>query len=273
MALDVAGFGLGIRSTESLLPHEQTIQSRVESLSAEMQSDGVQKDPIIIDQDSGAVLDGMHRLAAFSRLGISRAMCCSVDYRSKSVALSRWARVYTLPRGETYASVLENESITRRVSLADALEALGRQDVGLAVLASDAAYLPTRPTDLSSTFELVRRLDSISEKEGWNRDFVPEDDLDISLQEKRNIVVLVRRLNKEDVVSAARNRKLFPCKTSMHRIDPRPVAVNFPLAELNVATTEKLRERLRGKRERLLPADSVYEGRRYKERLLLLNPA
>ncbi|MDA4120688.1 MAG: ParB N-terminal domain-containing protein [Thaumarchaeota archaeon] len=273
MALDVAGFSLGIRSTESLLPHEQTIQSHVESLANEMQRDGVQKDPIIVDRISGTVLDGMHRLAAFSRLGISKAACCSVDYGSRSVTLSRWARVYTMPRGESYASALESASITRRVSLADGLEALGRKEVGLAVLTSDAAFLPTRPTDLMATFDLVLGLDSFSEKQGWRRDFVPEDDLDISLQDKRNIVVLVQKLTKEDVVSAAKNRKLFPCKTSMHRIDPRPVAVNFPLAELNVSTTDTLRELLRGKRERLLPADSQYGGRRYKERLLLLNPA
>jgi hypothetical protein len=273
LVLDVAGFSLGIRSTETLLPHEQTIQSHVESLAKEIQRDGVQRDPIIVDRDSGTVLDGMHRLAAFSRLGISRAACCSVDYGSRSVTLSRWARVYTLPRGESYASALETESINRRVSLADALEALEHEEVGLAVLTSDAAYLPTRMTDLMATFELVLGLDLISEKQGWRRDFVPEDDLDISLQDNRNIVVLVRKLSKEDVVSAAENRRLFPCKTSMHRIDPRPVAVNFPLAELNVATSEALRERLKGKRERLLPADSIYGGRRYKERLLLLNPA
>ncbi|HLQ07145.1 MAG TPA: ParB N-terminal domain-containing protein [Nitrososphaerales archaeon] len=272
MALDVAGFSLSIRSTETLFPHEQTIQSHVESLAKEMQRDGVQKDPLIVDRDSGTILDGMHRLAAFSRLGISRAACCSVDYGSSSVTLSRWARVYTLPRAESYLSALQSESITRRVSLADALEEIEHAEVGLAVLTSDAAFLPTRTTDLMATFELVLGLDSISEEQGWKRDFVPEDDLDISLQEKRNIVVLVRKLSKEDVVSAAKNRRLFPCKTSLHRIDPRPVAVNFPLAELNFATTEALRDRLKERQELLLPSGSIYGGRRYKERLLLLNP-
>jgi hypothetical protein len=272
LALDVAGFSLGIRSTETLLPHEQTIESHVESLAAEMRRDGVQKDPIIIDRESGAVLDGMHRLAAFSRLGISRAACCSVDYDSRSVTLSRWARVYAVPQGQSYSPALESVSISRRVPLAEALEALGNQEVGLAVLTPDAGYLPSATTDLMATFGLVLRLDSISENMGWRREFVPEDDIDISLQDNKNIVVLVRKLSKEDVIFAAKNRNLFPCKTSMHRIDPRPVAVNFPLDELNASTSEDLRERLKGKRERLLPADSVYGGRRYKERLLLLDP-
>jgi hypothetical protein len=273
LALDVAGFSLGIRTTESLLVHEETIKSHVERLEAQMQLDGVQKDPIIVDRESGTVLDGMHRLAAFSALGISKAACCSVDYGSRSVTLSRWARVYTLPRGESLATSLEAESITRRVSLAEALEALDHREVGLAVLTHNEAYLPTVKNDLDATLELVRRLDSISENEGWRRDFVPEDDLDFSLQDNRNIVLLLRKLSKEDVVSAAKNRKLFPCKTSMHRIDPRPVAVNFPLSKLDTATTDELMERLKDRRERLLPADSVYEGRRYKERLLLLNPS
>jgi len=57
----------------------------------------------------------------------------------------------------------------------------------------------------------------------------------------------------------------------MHVIDPRPVAVNFPMAELSGATSASLRKRLEGIREQLLPPGSTYEGRRYKERLLLLN--
>jgi hypothetical protein len=57
----------------------------------------------------------------------------------------------------------------------------------------------------------------------------------------------------------------------MHLIDPRPVAVNFPVEDLNDATSASLRKLLEGRREYLLPSDSLYEGRRYKERLLLLN--
>jgi hypothetical protein len=238
-----------------------------------MQRDGVQKDPLIVDRDSGTVLDGMHRLAAFSAMGISKAACCSVDYRSRSVTLSRWARVYTLPRRESLTMTIEAESITRRVSPAEGLEALEHEDVGLAILTANEAYLPTLTNNLDATLEFVRTFDGISEDKGWRRDFVPEDELDLSLQDPRNIVIIIRKLSKDDVVSAAKNRNLFPCKTSMHRIDPRPVGVNFPLAALDAATTSELRERLRGKRERLLPADSVYEGRRYKERLLLLNPS
>jgi hypothetical protein len=57
----------------------------------------------------------------------------------------------------------------------------------------------------------------------------------------------------------------------MHFVDPRPMALDFPIAELNGATPKSLSETLKGKSPIMLPPDSTYEGRRYKERLLLLD--
>lgn len=271
MALTKAGFTLGIRPVSTLRPHEQVIPSHVEGIASEMMKDGVQKDPIIIDKDSAAVLDGMHRLAAFVALRIENAVCCSVDYSSRDVTLGRWARVYSIRRGDSFDDALRPTGVTRRTSLAEAFDALERKDSGVAVLTSNFAYLPERRADLWQAMDLMASFDRLSDAKGWERRFVPEDDVDVPLQEERNLVVLIRKLGKDDVVSAAKTGKLFPCKTSMHRIDPRPVAVNFPMAELNGATSKSLAERLRGHDGRILPADSLYEGRRYKERLLLLN--
>ena len=270
MALAKAGFTLGIRPVSSLRPNEETIPSHVDKIASEMRREGVQKDPIIIDQDSATVLDGMHRLAAFGALGVENAVCCAVDYSSRSVALARWARVYSLPRGRSFSEVLEPAGITRRTTLADAFHSLESKDAQLAALTPEAAYLPERSIDLGMAFATVNSFDRVAEASGFDRSFVPEDDVDIPLQAERNMVLLVRRLGKDDVVNAGRTGRLFPCKTSMHRIDPRPVAVNFPVDELNDATTPKLRERIIAQGEELLPPDSLYEGRRYKERLLLL---
>jgi hypothetical protein len=270
MALAKAGFVLGVKPVSVLRPHEETIPSRVQGIASEIMKDGVQKDPIIVDEDSLTVLDGMHRLAAFSALGIENAVCCSVEYSSRAVSLRRWARVYA-GRDDPISEARRFSGLTRRTTLAQALDELEGRDVGLAVLTPNAAYLPERNLDIGLVFEAVNAFDRFSVSKGWERGFVPEDDIDVPLQSARNIVLLIRKLRKEDVVSAARSGKLFPCKTSMHMIDPRPVAVNFPVADLNNATSASLRKRLEGRRERLLPADSLYEGRRYKERLLVLN--
>ncbi|MDG7007354.1 MAG: ParB N-terminal domain-containing protein [Nitrososphaerota archaeon] len=271
MALAKAGFVLTVKPVTVLRPHEETIPEHVRELAAEMQRDGVQRDPIIVDQDTATVLDGMHRLAAFGVLKIESAVCCSVDYSTKSVSVGRWARVYTMRKGDSAAESLGAAGMTRRVTLAEAFDALDSKNAGLAVLTSRAAYLPSGRMELKGAMDAIQGFDGQSQARGWERGFVPEDEIDVPLQSERNLVVLVRRLGKDDVVAAGRSGKLFPCKTSMHRIDPRPVAVNFPLSALNDATTASLRKALEGRSERLLPPDSMYEGRRYKERLLLLN--
>ena len=271
MALAKAGFTLGIRPVSSLRPHEETIPDHVEKIASEMTRDGVQKDPIIIDRESVTVLDGMHRLAAFVALGIENAVCCSVDYSSKAVTVGRWARVYNLGRGDSFDEFLAPSGMTRRTTLAEAFHALEGRETGLAVLTADAAYLPEGKLDLDTAISKVIAFDSLAAAKGYARSFVPEDDIDIPLQVQRNLVVLMRKLGKDDVVLAARSGRLFPCKTSMHRIDPRPVGVNFPVDLLGSADTVRLREHLAGHGEQLLPADSLYEGRRYRERLLLLS--
>jgi len=271
MALAKAGFTLGVKPVSALRPHEETIASHVKWLAAEMKRDGVQKDPLIIDTESLTVLDGMHRLAAFISLGVENAVCCSVDYASPAVRLGRWARVYTLPNGVSFLEILRQSGLTLRSTLAQAFDALEGRDTGLAVLTPSSAYLPEGNLDLGLAMETIDGFDRMAEEGGWKRDFVPEDDVDVPLQSDRNIVLLVRKLRKDDVVNSAKSGRLFPCKTSMHVIDPRPVAVDFPMADLGGATSASLRKRLEGRHEQVLPPGSLYEGRRYKERLLLLN--
>jgi hypothetical protein len=271
MALAKVGFTLGVKPVSALRPHEETIPSHVQGIASEMKKDGVQRDPIIIDGESLTVLDGMHRLAAFNLLGVENAVCCSVDYASSAIKLYRWARVYTLPKGYALREALGRTGLTRRSSLAQAFDALEGRDTGLALLTPDTAYLPTGNLELGRAMEIMLEFDRMAQAGGWKREFVPEDDVDVPLQSEGSIVVLVRKLRKDDVVNSAKSGSLFPCKTSMHVIDPRPVAVNFPMAELDGATSALLRRRLEGGHEQLLPPGSFYEGRRYKERLLVLN--
>jgi hypothetical protein len=271
MALSKAGFILGIRAVDSLFPHEQVIPSHVQKISSEIMQDGVQKDPIIIDGDSSTVLDGMHRLAAFKELRIERAVTCAVPYRSDSVVLKRWVRTYTPSGASSPLELLEAMGPTRRITLAEAFSALESKDVGVAAMVSDTAYVPEGSAGLRAAIELVAEIDRFAEARSWERKFIPEDEVDEPLQDKKKIIVLMKRLTKEDIVGAARTGALFPCKSSMHVIDPRPVGVDFPVGDLNKATSGSLEKLLEGRGGRVLPVNSVYGGRRYKERLLLLS--
>ncbi len=262
---------MDVRPVSSLRPHEETIPAHVEKIASEIRREGIQRDPIIVNVESGAVLDGMHRLAAFARLGLECAVCCPVDYSSKTLNLHRWARVYALHESGDMDQTLSGAGISRRSTLSDAFAALDARKGGLAAISSRSVFMPAAPIDLQGAFATVRGLDAIALESGWKREFVPEDEIDVALQDERKVVVLVQRLGKDDVVAAARSGKLFPCKTSMHTVDPRPVAVNVPIEKLRSVTGAQLGKQLQLPEGRLLPPGSFYQGRRYKERLLLLD--
>lgn len=272
MALEGAGIRVDVRPVSSLLPHEDVIPSHVDRIASEIKEEGIQRDPIIIDSESGAVLDGMHRLAAFAKLGLERAVCCPLDYSSKNVDLHRWARVYSSRgRGDLSKAILD-AGISRRSTLSEAFTSLDARRCGLAALSSQSVFLPSATMDLQGAFAIVRGLDIIALELGWKREFVYEDEIDSALQDERKTVVLVQRLGKDDVVAAARSGRLFPCKTSMHTVDPRPVAVKVPIGKLGSMTGAELRKQLQFSGGKLFPPGTYYRGRRYKERLFLLNP-
>ena len=271
MALEGAEFSLVVRPLGELRPHEQVIPAHVESLSEEISRDGVQKDPILIESKYNVVLDGMHRLAAFGKLGIRNAVCCTVDYRSPSVALDRWARVYVSRKTGDIETCLKELGMTRRSTFGVASRELDERTSGLAAITEGEVLLPVYTTGLGAALMTVAELDRLSLTRGWERRFVPGDQMAGIMDHPGSALVLVERLTKEDVVEAATSGRLFPCKTSMHSVDPRPVAVNFPVAGLNEASTESLAEFLSNSKRRVLAPGSTYGGRKYKERLLLLN--
>jgi hypothetical protein len=274
LALAGTGLELVVRELATLRPHEETIPTHVELMVRSLSNDGMQKDPIMIDGRSGTVLDGMHRLAAFASLGFDRAVCCSLDYESEKVTIGRWARVYVTEERDQQRKVFESEGFTVPMGVKKAMAALEERTVGVAVAFGNDAFAQQSGSSLAEAFGTVERIDQLSSERGWKRSFVREEEIEEQVMKGDRAVVLVQKLLKRDVLDAAKSRKLFPCKTSMHTIDPRPVAVNFPLADLmEEEGEEELLERLARRRARLLPAGSLYEGRRYKERLLLLNPA
>ncbi|MBI3841230.1 MAG: hypothetical protein HY297_04670 [Thaumarchaeota archaeon] len=268
MALARTGFTLEIAPIATLHPHEETIEAHVDGVADQVGRDSVQRDPILVDAESRVVLDGMHRMAAFTKLKIERAVCCLVDYSSESVSLSRWARVYAAGDSDPLEALASVLGPLRRRKRPEAMAALEARECGVAGFSDDWGYLPQRGLGLDDTFVALRRLDLVAEKNGWERSFVPEEEL---RDPGHGLAVLVEKLNKADVLAAGRSGELFPCKTSMHALDPRPVAINFPVKDLNSASAAALMEKVPSSGGRLSPANFMYEGRRYKERLLFLD--
>lgn len=262
-----------LRPIGSVLPHEETIADLSSSLARQIRADGFQRDPIIVDRENHVVLDGMHRLKALKELGAHHILCHLVDYSSPEIRLERWARSLKGVKKESIVEILEDSRIDRRVSLTEAIELVDGRSTPVAVLTSGSCYVASsRFRSLAETFELVRSLDEASRAMGLKEDFIEEELVETALTNPGNVVILTPRVEKKEVIEAAKAGRLFPHKSTMHVIGLRTVGVNYPLAELQEEKpSHELRaSKLEGARGSILDPPVTYFGRRYWEKLLVV---
>jgi len=84
-----------------VLPHEEVEPKRVEVLMADILARGALIRPVIVDAETGLLVDGHHRLAALKLIGARAVPAVLIDYavdvervvvrRPKALGLSRWS--------------------------------------------------------------------------------------------------------------------------------------------------------------------------------------
>ena len=262
-----------LRPIGSVLPHEETITDLSSRLSDQIRADGFQRDPIIVDRENHVVLDGMHRLRALKELGARHILCHLVDYSSPEIRLERWARSLKGVKRESLAEILKESRIDRRVSLKEAIELVDGRSTPVAVLTSGSCFVASSSfRSLAESFELVRRLDEASRAMGLREDFIEEEIIETAIPNPGSVVILTPRVEKKEVIAAAKGGRLFPHKSTMHVIGIRAVGVNYPLSELQEEepSQEVRASKLEGARGSILDPPVTYVGRRYWEKLLVV---
>lgn len=262
-----------LRPIGSVLPHEETITDLSSRLSDQIRADGFQRDPIIVDRENHVVLDGMHRLRALKELGARHILCHLVDYSSPEIRLERWARSLKGVKRESLAEILKDSRIDRRVSLKEAIELVDGRSTPVAVLTSGSCFVASSSfRSLAETFELVRRLDEASRAMGLREDFIEEEIIETAIPNPGSVVILTPRVEKKEVIEAAKGGRLFPHKSTMHVIGIRAVGVNYPLSELQEEepSQEVRASKLEGAKGSILDPPVTYFGRRYWEKLLVV---
>lgn len=235
-----------------------------------MRKDGVQRDPIIVDMESMVVLDGMHRLEALKHLGLTHAACSPVDYKGEGVRLLRWSRSVKNP-SDTLVSRVRVE-LSRKVSATEGLRLLESGKVLSSLVMNGAALVSDSLDTRVSAIEFVKRFDRIVEEERAHMDFVDEPSLAQALKERNRAVLLTAKLEKGQVIEAAKKAHLFPHKTTMHLLEVRPMGVNFPIARLREPPDPSiLEDMLRGSERRIIEPPASHMGRVYADRLVVLS--
>lgn len=115
-----------------LKAHERVDERTVEALERELSEEGVVRDPIWVDRETGVILNGHHRFRALIALGARRIPAWLIDYDDETVLLDRWS---------------EGPPVTKVEVLARARS--GRPFPPKTTRHTILGGLPSRPTDLS----------------------------------------------------------------------------------------------------------------------------
>ena len=264
---------LKLERLSNLHLHEEIIPHSLDNLMKKVSREGFLRDPIIVDEKSLVVLDGMHRVEALKRLGCSLIAVCLVDYSDPRVQVFSWWRAVKGDR-------LKLMKLVREMGFRE-LSLLGVDDCKnrfpLVILKEKVFALGSESQGFYEMFIEVKRFEELLKREGFKISYETESDAMSLLKfDVCSAIIGVPCIPKEKVVELALRGKVLPHKSTRHVIPFRPLSVNVPISLLmsdDVAeANRKFIESLRGRKFKLLPPQ-VYMGRRYEEHLYVFEGA
>jgi len=269
---------IAIVDTTDAHMHEETIPEVVQELATELLKDSVLRDPVIVDEKTIVVLDGMHRAAALKQIGCAKMPVCLVDYENPSIKVGTWYR--TLSREDTGKLVEELTRWNIKTAESNMQEATKRLEAGTA-----AAFIATRQkcltveskeTDVRQNFQLVACIEQMAKSLGYEVNYETESDALTRLEKGTAQLILgPPPITKRDVRRFGLRGDLFPHKATRHIIPARPLGINVPIETLRSQSVDlrqanrQLIESLKKRPLERLEPGSLIGNRRYEEQVFL----
>lgn len=75
-----------------LKPHERIRKIHARKLLKQIAVDGMIKNPIVADRNSGVILDGHHRVWVVKNLGLTKIPVYLVDYQDRKIKVVSWRK-------------------------------------------------------------------------------------------------------------------------------------------------------------------------------------
>ena len=256
-----------------LIPHEQVIPSLLDSVQRDIQRTGCQRDPIIIDESTNLVLDGMHRRAALESLFAKFALCACFDYLDDRIILQRWLRYFIAPDRQMIDELIGLFELEKADNYQGAAKIVDSHNSPIALLSSRQSYACKENYDLQTVYRRLGDFDRIAAERNIKVEFHAESEHGGLFLSESVFVLYPMPITKQDIMRVASSRKLLPYKTTRHLVPVRPMGVYYPLDLLKQSKIEicnsKLRELISKSEVGLVEANSWYEGRRYSEPLAI----
>jgi len=270
---------------DKLYIHEEIIPKILSSLVEKIKNDGVWTDPIIVDEKTMIVLDGVHRVAAAEKLGFKYIPVCLVDYDNPSIELHTWSRVFKPTRRESgviidYLEVFLralNASSYRSIhipSLDIGFKMLNRRDLlGVLIYGKRIIGLKTPSRDIKIIYDHVKRIENIAVNKGFTIEYYTEQDALSQAKIAEGITLIPPTIKKDEVRAIVLRGEVFAHKATRHVIPTRPLRINIPLkwltGELNLeAAQRELLKHLSERKIKILPPGTILD-RRYEEELYI----
>lgn len=258
--------------------HEETIPNLVESISTNIVNSGIQKHPIIVDKNSLMILDGMHRTKSLKKIGCKRIVACLVDYKNPEIQVHRWFRtIGDIEFDRTIQLILSKMDLKfSKVSVDRAIELLERGMSTCAIISKNRCTIIEKDEkNCNYTFSTIKKIDDKLKKVFRNISYDTEEESLKKLEAKVITgIFALPRIKKEDLIKSSLKGLLLPCKATRHIIPARPVDIDAPL-RLLIDQTKTLEEAnneflkfLEQKSIKTIPSGSIFEGRRYDEKLI-----
>jgi len=242
---------------DKLYLHEEIIDSNLNTLIRAIKKKNVFQDPVIVDENSGVILDGMHRTEALKRLGYEYIIAYLIDYSNPAIKIRKWCRVFKLPdyliKKEKINETL-NE-IAKMLNLdmfncdsKDAERYLEKRKILGYILRglNEKAYcIKSYETkfDIHEAYLVLRKFEGLIEKKLFLRiNYYPDEKFGPKINLEDYLCLIPPQISKEEVVNCARNKKLFPPKSTRHIIPLRPFFVNIPLFLLRKSTEMTIKQ-------------------------------
>ncbi len=211
-------------------------------------------DPIIADKETGLVIDGNHRHKVLEMIECPLAVVQVVDYKSDEVTLGTWYPVCSLSPSE----IFNLDSIRHeKVDYEEGKAAVDNLKAPFMIVSKDECHL-LNPGKYDMKGMIKEQVYIFSLLKKSTLDFVADLEEDVAAG---NTVFYRRAYTKEEVLSAAKEKFLFPPKSTRHLVPGRIIRLNMRLGWLHRSKEYAEEEMKRNLRNR------VYSGnvRKYYE--------
>lgn len=282
----VFSFPLKLRllPVNDLYPHEKVVPSLLNRLKNEILEEEVLKDPIVVDEQSFTVLDGMHRLNVVKKLGLNYIPCCLVDYESNFIKLGTWCRKLSFPKLNMEEGIKEIKSFLDRNiqkirsnnQIKEILQDERKKwDIIIVSSKGDTGFCGNFSNSNKIYWEFDEFEKKLEESSSLQINYEADKAVINKLNDKREkatFFLFPPLTMKETVLRYSKERKLLPPKTTRHVFPARPLAVDCPLSLLKgddlKKRDNKFLEHLQKKEAREKKGETKIEGRYYDEKTL-----